>query len=125
MKKRGGIDRRHKYECYQCKKIKQLNIGMKKHGLSDRSVRGNVGQLMEAWCLNTKKKGELIMLEHELELLSTLKDGPKYLHIGRSPVWAISFAFKMAENGIVTLSNDNWLSLTEEGHRLLNTTIRL
>jgi len=51
-------------------------------------------------------------------LLESLLDGPKYLHMGRSPVEAIKRVFGYIDKGLVTMV-ENYVSLTHEGRKLI------
>jgi hypothetical protein len=56
--------------------------------------------------------------EKELPLLSSLLEGPKYLDMGRTPIPAIELAWRWADAGLVTISNDR-VQLTEAGREIL------
>ena len=52
--------------------------------------------------------------EYDLSLLRTLKEKEKFLHMGSSPVSAISSAFKMCELEFISM-NEGWLNITIKG----------
>jgi predicted methyltransferase len=48
-----------------------------------------------------------------------LENGPKVIHFGRTPVDAITLAFEMMDDGLLTIGFDNRVQLTEKGREFL------
>jgi len=64
-----------------------------------------------------------ILSQYELDLLKSLKEGPKVVHLGRSPVSAIDTAFRLESlKFIITLQSEHswWkVGITEAGLKRL------
>lgn len=60
------------------------------------------------------------MDDYDRSLLESLREGPKVLHMGSSPVSAIDRGFRLINDGYLHMDHDGWVSLTQKGREIID-----